>query len=337
MILADKIIALRKKNGWSQEELADKMEVSRQSVSKWEGAQSVPDLEKILRMGNLFGVSLDYLLKDEMGEEDFADSLVDETSSIRRVSMEEANAFLQVKWDTSKTIALATFLCIISPICLLLLGAASETGVLGISENFAGGVGVCILLLLVAPAVALFIFTGAKTSPYEYLENVFETEYGVSGMVKERQRKYKDTYTKSNVIGTTFCILSVMPLFMGSFATEDDFILTMTLCVLLVLVGIGVIFFTIAGIRWESMQKLLQEGEYVPKRKERRKKGTVSGVVSIVYWMITTAIYLAWGLKVDSWKESYIIWPVAGVLFVAVIAVCHAIDVHLEEKNKKEE
>ena len=47
MILADKIIRLRKKNGWSQEELAEKMDVSRQAVSKWESAQTVPDLEKI--------------------------------------------------------------------------------------------------------------------------------------------------------------------------------------------------------------------------------------------------------------------------------------------------
>ena len=57
MILADKIIRLRKKNGWSQEELAEKMNVSRQAVSKWEAAQTTPDLEKILQLGNLFGVT----------------------------------------------------------------------------------------------------------------------------------------------------------------------------------------------------------------------------------------------------------------------------------------
>ncbi|MEE1032652.1 MAG: helix-turn-helix transcriptional regulator, partial [Ruminococcus sp.] len=59
MILAEKIITLRKKNGWSQEELAEKMNVSRQSVSKWEGAQSVPDLNKILMLSEIFGVSTD--------------------------------------------------------------------------------------------------------------------------------------------------------------------------------------------------------------------------------------------------------------------------------------
>ena len=71
MILADKIIRLRKKNGWSQEELAEKMQVSRQAVSKWEGAQTVPDLEKILMLSTLFGVTTDYLLKDEMEDEEF--------------------------------------------------------------------------------------------------------------------------------------------------------------------------------------------------------------------------------------------------------------------------
>ena len=62
MILADKIMALRKKAGWSQEELAAQLNVSRQSVSKWESAQSTPDLQKIIRMAELFQVSTDYLL-----------------------------------------------------------------------------------------------------------------------------------------------------------------------------------------------------------------------------------------------------------------------------------
>ena len=66
MILADKIIDLRKKNGWSQEELAEMLDVSRQSTSKWEGAQSVPDMARIVRLSEIFGVSTDYLLKDDL-------------------------------------------------------------------------------------------------------------------------------------------------------------------------------------------------------------------------------------------------------------------------------
>lgn len=94
MILADKIIRLRKKNGWSQEELADKMNVSRQAVSKWEGAQTIPDLEKILQLGVLFGVTTDYLLKDEIEDEEFANDNSSDTS-VKKITIEEANSYLE--------------------------------------------------------------------------------------------------------------------------------------------------------------------------------------------------------------------------------------------------
>ena len=84
MILADKIIKLRKKMGWSQEELAERMNVSRQAVSKWESAQSTPDLERILQLSALFGVSTDYLLKDEIETEEFTEVA---DSNARRVSI----------------------------------------------------------------------------------------------------------------------------------------------------------------------------------------------------------------------------------------------------------
>lgn len=70
MILAEKIMTLRKRAGWSQEELAAQLGVSRQSVSKWEGAQSVPDMDKVVQMSRLFGVTTDFLLKDELSEEE---------------------------------------------------------------------------------------------------------------------------------------------------------------------------------------------------------------------------------------------------------------------------
>ncbi len=107
MILADKIIRLRKKNGWSQEELADKMNVSRQAVSKWESAQTLPDLEKILHLGVLFGVTTDYLLKDEIEEEEFTDNTSDHT--VRRITIDEANVYLEQRRRASWQIAVATF------------------------------------------------------------------------------------------------------------------------------------------------------------------------------------------------------------------------------------
>ncbi|MBQ4534781.1 MAG: helix-turn-helix transcriptional regulator, partial [Ruminococcus sp.] len=99
MIFADKLIDLRKKNGMSQEELAEKMNVSRQSVSKWEGAQSMPDLNKIVNISKIFGVTTDYLLNDEIDTPEnqtieTADTSAGDVKPLRKVSMEEASEFL---------------------------------------------------------------------------------------------------------------------------------------------------------------------------------------------------------------------------------------------------
>ena len=124
MILSDKIIRLRKKNGWSQEELAEKMQVSRQAVSKWEGAQTIPDLEKILMLSSLFSVTTDYLLKDEIEDEEFTDE--PDRTSVKRITLAQANEFLEWRKAASVRIAIGTFLCVIALIPLLILGATSE-------------------------------------------------------------------------------------------------------------------------------------------------------------------------------------------------------------------
>lgn len=328
MIFADKLVRLRKKAGWSQEELAEQMNVSRQSVSKWEGAQSVPDLEKMIRLSKLFGVSTDYLLKDEIEEAGAILTDMEETS-VRNVSMEEANAFLLVKAETSKTIAGAVLLCILSPVCLLLLGAASETANLNVSENTAGGIGMIVMLVMVAIAVAIFIHSGSKTAPYEYLEKeVFETEYGVIGMVKERRDQFKSEYVRNNMIGACLCVTALIPLFGGVIINEEnDLLMSLMLCISFVIAGIGVVFFITVGIIWESFKKLLQEGDYARTKKEHR---SFQSVITTVYWLVTTAIYLSFSLPTESWKEGWIVWVIAAVLFPAVITIANAI-----ENNKK--
>ena len=65
MKLSDKIVRLRKSNGWSQEDLAEKLNISRQAISRWEGSTAQPDAANILQLSKLFGVTTDYLLNDE--------------------------------------------------------------------------------------------------------------------------------------------------------------------------------------------------------------------------------------------------------------------------------
>ena len=119
MIFAEKVLALRRRNGWSQEELAEKAGVSRQSVSKWESAASIPDIGKILELSRVFGVSTDYLLKDDMEDVEFTRE--DDSDGLRRVSLAEANDFLRDKRAQAQQIARGVFLCILSPAVLIFL------------------------------------------------------------------------------------------------------------------------------------------------------------------------------------------------------------------------
>ncbi len=317
MILADKIIRLRKKNGWSQEELAEKMKVSRQAVSKWEGAQTVPDLEKVLMLSSLFGVTTDYLLKDEIEDEEFTDEK--DGAPVKRITLAQANEFLEWRKSASIRIAAGTFLCIIAVIPLLLLGAALEVPAYHIPENTAAVAGLTMLLILVAIAVAIFISCGFKNAPYDFIDKEpFETEYGVTGVVKERQKAYKSTYAKCSVAGTCICVLSPIPLFIGAF-TEKEFFTVVMLAVTMVLAGIGTAFFIVSGVRWASMQKLLKEGEFAL---EEKRKNRVKEAIGTAYWLAATAIYLGWSFLTDAWKITWVVWPIAGILFAVVICLC---------------
>ena len=328
MILADKIINLRKKNGWSQEELAEKLGVTRQSISKYEGAQSIPDLDKILKLSEIFGVTTDYLIKDELEEEEYAPSQMHENESesdrsVHKVTMEMANEYLQIiDWSAGKT-AFATMLCILSPIVLLMLGAMSEMPDYHISENAAAGIGICVLIVLIAIAVMIFILCGMKTKKYEFMEKEdIETAYGVSGMVKEKRDAYHSPYVTQLVIGITCCICSVIPLFGTLAVSESDFYMVSAVCMLLTLVAIGTYFIVRSAAKMNAVNQLLEEEDYTRQKKHENKK--MSGPVT-VYWLIATAIYLAWSFTTNDWDRTWIIWPVVGVLFPAFYAIVSGI------------
>ena len=328
MILADKIINLRKKNGWSQEELAEKLGVTRQSISKYEGAQSIPDLDKILKLSEIFGVTTDYLIKDELEEEEYVPSQMQENESesdrsVHKVTMEMANEYLQIiDWSAGKT-AFATMLCILSPIVLLMLGAMSEMPNYHISENAAAGIGICVLIVLIAIAVTIFILCGMKTKKYEFMEKEdIETAYGVSGMVKEKRDAYHSMYVTQLVIGIACCICSVIPLFGTLAVSESDFYMVSAVCMLLALVAIGTYFIVRSAAKMNAMNQLLEEEDYTRQKKHENKK--MSGPV-MVYWLIATAIYLAWSFTTNDWDRTWIIWPVVGVLFPAFFAIVNGI------------
>ena len=321
MILADKIIELRKRNGWSQEELAEKLDVSRQSISKWEGAQSVPDMNRILALSQIFGVSTDVLLKDELELDGAAGpGLQAEDTAARSVSMEEASAYLDHKNTAANRISLGVMLCILSPVLLIILTGAQEAGRIALTEKQAAGLGLIVLFLLIGAAVALFVISGIRHSRFEYLEEeIIDTAYGVSGMARERRERYRSVNARMLTAGIVLCVVAAVPIFIAElFFEENEMAEILAVGVLLVLVAVGVMMIVRTSIIWGGFKALLEEDDYSRVEKTAEKK--IAPIAS-VYWALVTAGYLGWSFLTMEWHRTWIVWPIAGAAFGIVSGV----------------
>ena len=312
MILADKIIELRKQAGMSQEELAEKMNVSRQSVSKWEGAQSVPDLNRILQLSEIFGISTDTLLKDELDLAPVLHNLPDTTEPpLRHVSLEEANTFLDANNKAAFLIPLGIACCI---------GCVIPGALLERIKPFGEMLGFVLMFILIAAGVSLIIIGGHFLKPYEFLgEEGIDTAYGVSGMVREKQNVRRMQHLAELIAGIVLCILSFLPAAVLCSVFGDESIQASW--------GTAVMFSMIAGgtfllihtfILNGGFEKLLEEGGYT--RKEKAAQNSIAHTIIGIYWLVVVAGFLAYSLITNDWGRSWIVFPVAGVLCGALSA-----------------
>ena len=324
MILADKIIDLRKKNGWSQEELAEKLGVSRQSISKWESAQSVPDMNRILAMSRLFGVSTDYLLKDELEPDDAvptegaAPITGAEDLPLRQVSMEDANAYLDAKKAAARLVATGVMLCILSPVLLLVLSGLQEYyGFM--TEVQATGIGLAVLIGLVAWAVLLFVRANSLTSPYEcYETDGLDTAYGVDGLVRERKAQYAPTHSRRLATGIMLCVLSPLPLFLMMAIGKDDPRMSAAVGAILVIAAAGVYLIVRTSILNGAMNVLLEEGDYTREQKLDNRRDEP---FSAIFWGVCLVLYLVPSFLTNEWHRTWIIWPIAGVCYGLLVTI----------------
>lgn len=322
MILADKIILLRKKSGMSQEELADKLEVSRQSVSKWESAQSIPDLDRVLAMSNIFGVSTDLLLKDEMEITDTTVLKEEVSSNVKKVSMEQATDFITKTANKALRTALGVLLCVLSPVTLIFLAALTDE--LIVNGQTMLSIGLPVLFFLIAGGVTLFILGYFQTKEYDYISTkTFDTEYGVTGLAKERKKVYQPTYTKLTVIGVVMCIISTIPMF-AMIPTYNDLYIVTGVCIMLVIIAVGAALLTFASIKNSAYDQLLEEGDYTI---EKKSKSSIIGAFSTVYWIVIAAAFLIVSSFVPySYNWNWIIWAIGGMLYAATLAIIKAIN-----------
>ncbi len=330
MTISEKIVLLRKNKGWSQEDLAYELGVSRQSVSKWESGASLPESEKIVALSELFNVSCDYLMKEDAKKysNEFpniqtpnANASIENTPEppAKVLSEKEVNNYFSVGKTAYKRIALAVMLCIFSPILLIFLIGLSETKTPPISEGLAIGLGVSILLAIISVSVFLFIFYGIKLAKFEYIskEKIHLPEYLKENLSKEME-KIEKRFRLGLSIGVCLCILCLIPLIIVGCMNASDFVCICALCFFMIGAALGVYSIVHNSCLYFSYQKLFNLGEYSPEKKAKNKKREV---VEQLYWAIITAIYLLVSFITFAWQITWVIWPVAAILSEIIFSI----------------
>lgn len=332
MNISNRIIRLRKQKGWSQEELAEKLDVSRQSVSKWESSASVPDLTRILQMSELFGVTTDYLLKgdgfvateesiykaseDTLDEDTFSTTASEEKKST--LSASQIKSFLGDTAHFAYMIAMGVSLCILSPVLLIgLAGCVAEEGQGGLSETAFVIIGMLALMIMIAVAVKMFISSSVYMNRYKYIKaGDFILEDEQTGEIEREFSEFEPIFGKGISLGVGLCILSPMPLIITAVMEMSDPIVVLMVPVLLIIIAIAVNKFVKLGLIREGYMQLLKQEEFEP---ENRKKAELEERVGGIYWPVVVAIYLAWSFIGDAWARSWLIFPIAGLIFAALV------------------
>lgn len=327
MILSDKIILLRKKNNLTQEELAEKLGVSRQSVSKWEMGNSIPDINKIIQLSDVFGVKTDYLLKDEIDDIEYSDDTVEELEAKKTITVEDANDFMSAYEEYSNNVAESISLFIISPVAVLVSQIIALTTNVKSEDFFVIG-GIVVLFLTIAFGVYKLIVKANLIEKYDFIsKESFNLSYGVKGVVEKKKEEREQKDNKAIAAAIIMYILCVIPVILVSISDSEVLQLSSVILLLIIVsVATNILIKKLSVI--SSYNMLLQVEDYTMKNKKLREK--MSGYIT-AFWLIITAVYLAVSLYTSRWEITWVIFAAGAVLFAAFYFILKS---HFNNKMK---
>ncbi len=250
---------------------------------------------------------------------------VDETKENNRrvVNLNTAEKYLSYTRSVSKWIAAGVMLCICSPVFLLIC-AGIDGQFKRLSDFTIIAAGVVPLLLMIAVAVFLFIYFGSKLEQFEFLKKEpFVLTPDAEHKIQQTETEIRPKSITGIAAGVVLCIISVIPTLIASGSSWGNAYAVFSVVYLLLLISIAVACFIICGMPLECIKILLQKEEYEASRKKGRK---IIDSVAGIYWLLVTAVYLFWSFTSTNWEHTWIIWPIAGVVFGAIAVLCQAIE-----------
>lgn len=282
MKLGQKIAGLRKKSSLSQEALAEKMNVSRQAVSKWESNQSIPDIEKIVDLSELFGVTTDYLLKNGTPSFELPGKSSEEKieKALPAITDQEIDQYLEVAKKAAhfESLSIALFFLAIASFCLF-------STLVFISHNIFGTVAYIAPIIIIAIALGYF----AKLMMHEFksiTQNKFALTSTQNDLIDSSAHEFRNKNNRRIVIGVVLCILAIIPLILiWTLHLLSDWTWAV-LAITFVLLGIASYQFTFYFLRQLAFKTISGRRKHLPKEE---KSLLING--SVIFWIVLFLVY----------------------------------------------
>ena len=303
MTFGENLQFLRKRGGLTQEDLAEKMEVSRQSVSKWESNAAYPEMDAILRLCDLFGVDMDTLLRGDVSRR-----FTEDTAGYDR----HMNAF-------SKAIA--------GGVGLILLGVTALMVFVCIGIEHSNSpvypiTGTAILLIFIAISVAIFIVSGMGHDRFRKKHPVIQPFY-TEEHIDAFERRFPLLIAFPVVlilIGVVIQVVIVVVPDLTKMGVRDEWALLGTTA-LLFCITVAVTVLVWAGIqksKYDIEEYNRQTRQELDPTPEQKRLNRLVGAVWGSGMVLAAALHLLLGFTMDLWDSARVIYPVAALLCVAV-------------------
>lgn len=235
------------------------------------------------------------------------------------VTMEVARDYLRVKKVIGKFVGLGVLLCILGSAALIACFAGTGSAQGGSGNGSMVAVGIVVMLIFFAGGVALFIYSGMIGSSYEYMEKPFSMSAYVKQQLVAEWEAVKPSNMVTLIIGVCMCVISPIPIIVGSFAlNRSESAVIFGVCIMLLIVSFAVSLIIYAGNIMEAYHRLLEMGDYTPERKTGNK---VIDMVASIVWPLVSMVYVYIGLFHGAWHPGWVIFPITGVLFGIFSAV----------------
>ena len=287
MGFSENLQILRKMKNMSQEQLAERLDVSRQAVSKWESGNGYPETEKLISICEIFDCSMDEIIKGKFSADVNG----------------EKKGYEKLMSKFSKGIALAIGIILLGTTILLYFAGIPGTEELKEKNEI---MGVVILLLCVLIAVPIFIILGMQREEFikknPKLANIYS---------EEENEKFNSKFQKSLAGSVALILLGTILLIFVSGMKLVDEESTIPVVILMAFVTIAVPIIVYFGIQKDKydIEKYNKENseEY---KKENSKVGKISGVIML----IATILFLISGLIYNMWYINWIVYPIGGIM-----------------------